>query len=116
MLYGIPFVKRGRYIKIDRHKLSYLNLLQKVHCMYCGYVNGLYAYAVAVAGETEKYWCGIAHGKEHTYVAEHQKNFLAYNDKKAYQQAFESITYKSKSEYFLIFSICLLILILIKNL
>ena len=40
-LYGIEYVKRKEYIKvIDRAKLRYLSPLQKVFCMYCGYVNG----------------------------------------------------------------------------
>ena len=40
-LYGIPMVKRSRYIRItDRGKLPYLSTLEKIHCLYCGYVNG----------------------------------------------------------------------------
>ena len=28
--YNIPYVKRKNYVKVDRHKLSYLNLGQKL--------------------------------------------------------------------------------------
>jgi hypothetical protein len=42
-LYGIPLVNRKEYIKIDRVKLGYLNLVQKFNCLYCGYANGLMA-------------------------------------------------------------------------
>lgn len=40
-LYGMPYIKRSDYITImDRAKLPYLNILQKLYCMYCGYGNG----------------------------------------------------------------------------
>ena len=53
--YGIPYVKRCKYIKIDRHKLQYLSLGNKIGCAYCGYANGWPNYASVIAGETEKY-------------------------------------------------------------
>lgn len=83
MLYGIPYVDRSKYIKIDRHRLEYLSLIEKINCAYCGYVNGLFAYAVVIAGETEKYWCGIMHRKDPEYVIPpHHKNFARYGDEK----------------------------------
>ena len=63
-LYGIPKVKRSNYIVIDRHKLAYLNFMQKLNCVYCGYGNGLMAYGKEIAGRTEKYWCPIKHSQE----------------------------------------------------
>lgn len=60
-LYHIPHVNSKAYIFIDRHHLRKLTSIQKFNCMYCGYVNGLLAYAKAIAGETEKYWCAIKH-------------------------------------------------------
>ena len=61
-LYGIRRVKRSAYIQIlDRNKLSYLNPLEKLGCMYCGYANGFLLYAKEIASRTEKYWCGIMH-------------------------------------------------------
>lgn len=89
-LYGLPYVDRSKYIRIDRHKLSYLSGIEKLNCVYCGYVNGLYAYAVQVAGETERYWCGIMHEKKKGYVPpKHHKNFVAYNDECAYKEKWE---------------------------
>lgn len=38
-LYRLPYVKRSDYIIIDRHKLAYLNLIEKINCCYCGYGN-----------------------------------------------------------------------------
>jgi hypothetical protein len=49
-LYKLPYVKRGDYIQImDRAKLPYLNIVQKVNCMYCGYANGVVRYWVEIA-------------------------------------------------------------------
>lgn len=86
-LYGIPIVKRSQYIRIDRQKLFYLNGWDKLWCMYCGYANGLMAYGVRLAGETEKYWCGIKHKSGGGFVEQpYQKDFLAYGDEKAYRE------------------------------
>ncbi len=60
-VYGIPKVKRGEYIRIDRHTLAYLNGIEKLNCVYCGYCNGLIAYVQEVAGRTEAFWCPIKH-------------------------------------------------------
>ncbi|MFZ6022699.1 MAG: hypothetical protein ACOYT9_04535 [Patescibacteria group bacterium] len=86
-LYGIAYVKRKNYIRIDRQKLEYLTFMEKLNCMYCGYVNGLFAYAVQVAAETEKYWCSIKHKSDASFKAPtHHESFLEYGDKKAYQE------------------------------
>ncbi len=87
-LYKIPLIKRSDYIRIDRHKLKYLNALDKFSCTYCGYANGLVLYASIIAGETEKYWCGIKH-KDNSDDAvftkdPYHKNFLEYGDEEAY--------------------------------
>ena len=85
-LYGLECVKRSEYIRIDRHKLSYLNWYQKLGCVYCGYANGLLAYLKEIAGQTEKYWCGIMHKQGGDFHPQkHQKDFLPYGDKKAFR-------------------------------
>jgi hypothetical protein len=48
-LYGIPYVKRSEYIIYERRFLKYLNWIHKIQCLYCSYVNGLFAYAVEIA-------------------------------------------------------------------
>jgi len=86
-LYGIPTVKRSNYIKIDRNKLSYLNVIDKVNCTYCGYGNGLANYFVRIAGDTEKYWCGIKHKKYKNFEEpKHHKSFLKYDDEKSFKK------------------------------
>jgi len=63
-LYGIPKVRRSRFIAIDRHRLSYLNSIEKFNCVYCGYVNGLVAYVREIVARTEQYWCPIKHARK----------------------------------------------------
>lgn len=58
-LYRIPKVKRSEYIIYERRFLDYLNFQHKLQCLYCSYVNGLFAYAVEIGARTERYWCPI---------------------------------------------------------
>jgi hypothetical protein len=86
-LYGIPLVNRSEYVKFDRAKLAYLSAFDKLSCTYCSYANGIFAYAVAIAGKTEAYWCGIKHAKyEASNIPAHQAQFIEYGDKLSYQE------------------------------
>lgn len=62
-VYGIKKVKRSAFIVIDRHQLSYLNGIEKFNCVYCGYANGLLAYAREIAGNSEEHWCPVKHAR-----------------------------------------------------
>jgi hypothetical protein len=88
-LCNIPLINRRKYIKIDRHKLKYLNWFDKLACMYCGYANGFSKYIVEMASRTENYWCAIKH-KETSNFNEptHHKRFLKYGDEKAYRNKY----------------------------
>lgn len=79
-LYGIKKIKRSDYLVIDRHKLAYLNLLQKLNCIYCGYGNGLMAYAKEIVAKTEQYWCPIKHSKEIPDPHNYYNDFFEYTD------------------------------------
>lgn len=88
-LYGLPLVNRANYIVIDRHKLSYLEPIDKLNCVYCGYANGLLAYASEISAQTEKYWCGIKHAEYPGIVSpSHHETFIQYGD----EEAFKSIS------------------------
>ena len=63
-LYSIPRVKRSDYIVLDRHQLAYLNGIEKLNCIYCGYGNGVVAYSRKVIARTEQYWCPIKHARK----------------------------------------------------
>jgi hypothetical protein len=79
-VYGIQKVSRAEYIVLDRHKLQYLNWLEKFNCDYCGYCNGVLAYAREVAARTEQYFCPIRHALRRRGLHTRHANFLAYGD------------------------------------
>ena len=94
-IYKLPYVKRSEYIRIDRHKLQYLVWYDKFNCMYCGYANGLLHYLSRIAGESERFWCGIMHEKTKNFKAPaHHKTFIKYGDEKAYQDLHHGKTRK----------------------
>lgn len=84
--YGIPRVRRRDYLVNDRHKLGYLNTIEKVNCTYCGYANGMVAYAREVVARTEQYWCPIRHARRVSYAHSRYPRFFAYGDALSYQQ------------------------------
>ena len=86
-LYGIAYGSRSKYISLDRMKLSYLDGMEKVFCAYCSYANGLLPYSAKIAGETEKYWCGIRHPEKKDFIEPpHHKDFLPNGDEAAFKE------------------------------
>jgi hypothetical protein len=85
-VYGIPRVRRSTYIVVDRHHLGYLNGIEKLNCIYCGYVNGVFAYVREVAGRTEQYWCPIRHASRVRSPHLQYRNFVEFGDAKGYHQ------------------------------
>jgi len=83
-IYQVPKVKRSDYIIIDRHSLSYLNIIEKINCCYCGYFNGLIAYIREIAGRTEQFWCPIKHARPGKSFHSRYHNFLKYGDAAGY--------------------------------
>lgn len=79
-LYRIPLVKRSRYVIVDRHQLAYLNGIQKLNCVYCGYANGVAAYVREVASRTEQFWCPIKHARRVTGQHRRYARFLDYGN------------------------------------
>lgn len=90
ILYGLKYVKRSDYIKIDRQKLDYLRWYQKLGCAYCGYANGLVGYWTEIGARTEQYWCGIMHKKSENFKApKHHRNFVKYGDKDEFEDKYK---------------------------
>ena len=91
-IYKIPYVKRSKYILVlDRNKLTYLNNLEKICCMYCGYANGVFLYLKEVAGLTEKYWCGVMHENKPGFKIQAdqvKQNFPKFNDQKDFEKKY----------------------------
>lgn len=79
-LYGIGKVRRREYFVIDRHRLAYLNALEKAHCAYCSYATGLLGYAREITARTEQYWCPIRHSRPMAGAHAHYARFLEYGD------------------------------------
>lgn len=84
-IYGVARVPRRRYFAIDRHRLAYLNGIEKVNCTFCSYANGLIAYVREVAARTEQYWCPIKHAR--TIPSPHSRypRFVGYGDAQGYR-------------------------------
>lgn len=70
-IYGIVKVKRSDYLVFDRRHLSYLNFIEKFHCTYCEYGNGLMGYMREILARTEVYFCPIKHA--HKKSSEHTR-------------------------------------------
>ncbi len=83
-VYRVPKVRRRDYIVIDRQQLGYLNGIQKLNCVYCGYGNGLLAYVTEVAARTEQYWCPIKHARRVAGAHRHYPDFVDFGDAEAY--------------------------------
>jgi len=90
-LYKIPRVRRSKYIVIDRHHLVYLNVFEKLNCVYCGYANGLIAYTREIAARTEQYWCPVKHARMVLDSHDRYTEFLDYGDAQGYQDKLRKI-------------------------
>jgi hypothetical protein len=82
--WGVVRVKRSDYVVIDRHRLGYLNLVQKLNCVFCGYGNGVIAYAREITARTEQYWCPIKHALKVKGSHDRYRAFQAYGDAEGY--------------------------------
>lgn len=90
-VYKIAKVRRSDYIVIDRHRLGYLNVIEKINCVYCGYFNGLMGYVGEIAGRTEQYWCPIRHATGLKSMHSRYKNFFEYGDSAAYRHGLDEV-------------------------
>lgn len=89
--YGIPRVKRADYIVFDRGHLRYLNSLERINCVYCSYVNGLFAYATEVGARTEQHWCPIKHANRLRAPHSRYSHFFDYGNASLYVKDIEKV-------------------------
>ncbi|EKE26554.1 MAG: hypothetical protein ACD_4C00243G0003 [uncultured bacterium (gcode 4)] len=87
-LYKIERVKRSEHFIYDRRFLKYLNVLQKINCLYCSYVNWLFSYAAEVWWRTEKYWCPIKHALKNENEHKYYKDYADYWDAEEFNKLF----------------------------
>lgn len=88
-IYGIPKVKRSEYVVMDRKYLAYLNLIEKMNCIYCEYANGVIAYVREVASRTEQYWCPIKHARGLKDAPPRYYDYIEYGDAKGLREGWE---------------------------
>jgi hypothetical protein len=89
-IYGIARVRRSDYLVYDRRHLGYLNFIEKFHCTYCEYGNGLMSYMAEILARTEQYFCPIKHA--HKILGTHARynRFLDYGEAEAYEAKLEA--------------------------
>ena len=90
-VYGIPKVRRRDHIAYDRAKLRYLNLLERVNCLFCSYANGVAGYVREIAARTEQHWCPIQHHRHPKAPHSRYGLFLNYGDRSAYRDRVEDV-------------------------
>jgi hypothetical protein len=94
--WGIRRVRRRDFFAIDRHRLAYLNALEKLNCLYCSYANGLIAYVREVASRTEQYWCPIRHARRVRGTHDRYESFSPYGDARDYRERLAALRMVSK--------------------
>lgn len=90
-IYGIARVPRRRYFALDRHRLRYLNAIEKANCTFCTYANGVIAYVREVASRTELYWCPIKHARPTPAPHARYHRFFAYGDAPGYRHGLAGV-------------------------
>jgi len=89
--YRISKVRRADYVILDRGDLPYLNVLEQLNCLYCGYANGLIAYAREIAARTEQFFCPIKHARRIVAAHDRYPAFFEYGDAESYRLGLERL-------------------------
>lgn len=97
-IYGVARVRRADYMVFDRHQLGYLNFIERFHCEYCAYGNGLMAYATEILARTEQYFCPIKHARKIAGTHGRYAEFLSFGDAPDYHARLEAIRVAMESE------------------
>lgn len=97
-LYRVQKVKRSTYITIDRHHLNYLNSIEKLNCIYCGYVGGVIAYVREIAARTEQYWCPIKHSRKILDPHRRYARFADFGEGEGYHELMKKLRAELRAE------------------
>ena len=89
--WGVKRVRRRDHFALDRHKLAYLNGVERLNCLFCSYANGLIAYVREIAARTEQYWCPIRHARSVRGSHGRYDDFAAYGDPAEYRGRLPSL-------------------------
>jgi hypothetical protein len=90
-VYKIPKVRRSDYLVFDRHHLAYLNIIEKINCAYCSYVNGAFAFIREVGARTEIYWCPIKHARRVLGPHPHYQGFADFGDAEGFRERIKAM-------------------------
>jgi hypothetical protein len=90
-IYGIRRVERSAYFPVKRHRLGYLNIVEKINCDFCGYANGLLAFTREVFARTEQYWCPIKHAAKIKDPHARYASFMRYGETEGFQAKLERL-------------------------
>ena len=90
-------VDRSDYVIVDRHRLSYLNGIEKLNCAYCGYANGVIAYAQEIASRTEQNWCPIKHALRVRAPHQRYRRFVDYGDAEGFRSRLDELRKETKN-------------------
>jgi len=90
-VYGVPRVARKDFLVFDRGHLKYLNILERLNCIYCSYANGMCAYVTEVAARTEQHWCPIKHARRIRSPHSRYGHFLDYGNAEQYREGVEAV-------------------------
>lgn len=96
--YGIPRVRRSDYVVFDRRHLSYLNWIEALNCLYCGYANGVFGYVREIGSRTEQYWCPIKHALKISDPHRRYYDFLEFGDAEGYRARLEEFRKRLREE------------------
>ncbi len=97
-IYGIRKVSRKDYIRLDRHKLAYLNGIEKLNCDFCAYFNGSIAFAREIASRTEQYWCPIRHALAVKSPHSRYSRFLEFGEADSYHAKLNQLRKEIREE------------------
>ena len=97
-LYKIAQVPRRSFITVDRQHLAYLNSVERLNCIYCGYSNGVIAYCREIAARTEQFWCPIKHARKTLDPHRRYAKFAAFGDGENYRDVLEDLRNSLRQE------------------
>jgi len=97
-IYRIGKARRADFFAYDRQHLGYLNIVERFHCTYCAYANGLLAYASEIAARTEQYFCPIKHAHRMLGAHARSRRFLRYGEATEYAAKLEAFRVALESE------------------
>jgi hypothetical protein len=98
-IYRIARVRRSDYISFDHRHLAYLNIVEKIDCLYCSYGNGLMAYVTEIFARTEQYFCPIKHAQKVRGMHARYQYFIDYGDAEDLHKKLEDIRFALIKEY-----------------